>query len=288
MQSAANTTWLAPAKLNLFLHITGRRADGYHLLQTVFQLLDYGDELSFDINNTGVIAMRSPVAGVDDADNLIIRAARLLQTHTGCGSGATIDIKKVLPMGGGLGGGSSDAATTLRALNQLWQTGLSLEELATLGLQLGADVPVFVYGRTAWAEGVGEDLQAVTLPEQWFVVIKPAIHISTVELFMHPQLTRDCAAITIRGFHSGVGLCNVFQPLVCELYPPVGEALGVLSQAAIKCNVRNKNGKVEEPLLTGTGACVFLGCESRVLAQKVLSALPAAAEAFTARGIAQL
>jgi len=151
MQSAANTTWLAPAKLNLFLHITGRRADGYHLLQTVFQLLDYGDELSFDINNTGVIAMRSPVAGVDDADNLIIRAARLLQTHTGCGS-----------------------ATTLRALNQLWQTGLSLEELATLGLQLGADVPVFVYGRTAWAEGVGEDLQAVTLPEQWFVVIKPA------------------------------------------------------------------------------------------------------------------
>ena len=284
-----NKKWLAPAKLNLFLHITGRRADGYHLLQTVFQLLDYGDELDFAISNDSSITMAVPVAGVPDSENLIIRAARLLQSHSGCQSGAVIGIDKRLPMGGGLGGGSSDAATTLTALNQLWGTGLSVDELAALGLQLGADVPVFVHGNTAWAEGVGENLQPLTLPERWYVVLNPGVHVSTAELFSHEELTRDCAAITIRAFQEGVGLCNVFQPLVSELYPAVGFALDALSQSAISCNVRASGGDVQKPLMTGTGASVFLACDSNAKAQKVLSELPVdrfdGAVAFVARGI---
>ncbi len=296
MQSAQSRIWLSPAKLNLFLHITGRRADGYHSLQTVFQLLDYGDELSFELTDTGVVAMQSPIAGVADEDNLIVRAARLLQQHCSCESGVTVRIKKILPMGGGLGGGSSNAATTLRALNELWQTGLSTRQLAELGLQLGADVPVFVQGRTAWAEGVGENLQPVTLPERWYVVVNPGVHVSTAELFSHPQLTRDCAAITIRGFHSGVGLCNVFQPLVSELYPPVKEALNALSRSATKHSIRDDHGEVQRPLLTGTGACVFLSCNSEAEARNVLTGLPrfglpqphenmSVARCFVARGI---
>ncbi len=272
--SVNKKTWLAPAKLNLFLHITGRRADGYHLLQTVFQLLDYGDELSFKITDDSSVSMSTPIAGVPDSENLIVRAARLLQSHTGCKSGVVIGLVKRLPMGGGLGGGSSDAATTLRALNHLWGTGLSVDELAVLGLQLGADVPVFVHGNSAWAEGVGENLQPLALPERWYVVLNPGVHVGTAELFSHPQLTRDCAAITIRGFHEGVGLCNVFQPLVSELYPSVKYALDALSQSAISCNVRAACGEVRSPLMTGTGASVFLACDSLAQAQNVLSGLP--------------
>ena len=286
--------WLAPAKLNLFLHITGRRADGYHLLQTVFQLLDYGDELSFETTADGSISLATPMPGVDDDENLIVRAARLLQSHTQCFSGAKININKVLPMGGGLGGGSSDAATTLVALNCLWKTSLSVDALASLGLQLGADVPVFVRGQTAWAEGVGENLTPVELPEHWYVVVNPCVHVSNAELFSHPELTRDCAAITIRGFHEGVGLCNVFQPLVSELYPAVGLALDALSQSAISCNVRTADGEIRSPLMTGTGASVFLACDSYAQAQNVLSGLPIGqsdrsqfedAVAFVAKGI---
>lgn len=280
--------WFAPAKLNLFLHITGRRADGYHLLQTVFQLLDYGDELSFEVTDDGILSMQSPMDGVPDSQNLIVRAAMLLQSRTGCTKGAVVGINKRLPMGGGLGGGSSDAATTLRALNELWQTGLEIDELAALGLELGADVPVFVRGCSSWADGVGENLQPVTLPERWFVVLNPGVHVSTADLFSHPQLTRDCAAITIRGFQSGVGLCNVFQPLVSELFPPVKLALDELSQAAIRCNVREEDGRVRSALLTGTGACVFLACDSNTQAQNVLSGLPAGTAAFVARGLQEV
>ncbi len=283
---AKNKTWLAPAKLNLFLHITGRRDDGYHNLQTVFQLLDYGDHLTFDVSTNGNIEMQTSIAGVADADNLIIRAARLLQKHTACRAGATINIDKVLPMGGGLGGGSSDAATTLLALNQLWCTGLSQSALAELGLQLGADIPVFVRGRSAWAEGVGEKLQPLTLPPRWYVVLNPGVHVDTGELFSHPQLTRDSAAITIRAFHSSNGLCNVFQPLVCELYPPVGQALDALSQVAIERNVTDQHGQIQKPHMTGTGASVFLACETESQAQNVLAGLFVASidKAITRRG----
>ena len=254
------------------------------MLQTVFQLLDYGDELDFAISNDSSITMAVPVAGVPDSENLIIRAARLLQSHSGCQSGAVIGIDKRLPMGGGLGGGSSDAATTLTALNQLWGTGLSVDALAALGLQLGADVPVFVHGNTAWAEGVGENLQPLTLPERWYVVLNPGVHVSTAELFSHEELTRDCAAITIRRFHSGVGLRNVFQPLVSELYPAVREALTAVSQAAAQCEVRDARGEFVKARLTGTGACVFLACDSEARAQNVLSAL-SGFKGFIARGI---
>ncbi len=285
MNITSNRKWLAPAKLNLFLHIVGRRADGYHLLQTVFQLLDYGDELSFDINQSGAVGLDIPMASVPDADNLIVKAAKLLQTETGCSMGAEISIEKKLPMGGGLGGGSSDAATTLVALNNLWQTGLSTDHLADLGLKLGADVPVFVRGQSSWAEGVGETLQAMSLPEQHFLVLNPQVEVSTAALFSHSQLTRDCAAITIRGFHSGVVLSNVFQPLVCELYPPVAAALESLSKAAVQCDVKNNKGEVRQARMTGTGACVFLACDTKAQAQKVLSALPATADCFIARGV---
>ena len=276
--------WLAPAKLNLFLHITGRREDGYHALQTVFQLLDYGDELTFEITADIAVTLQPSLAGVADETNLIIRAAKLLQVRANCRFGANIHIKKLLPMGGGLGGGSSNAATTLRALNQLWQTGLSLAQLAELGLQLGADVPVFVHGQSAWAQGVGENLQPLALPECWYVVVDPGVHVSTSELFSHPQLTRDCAAITIRRFHSGVGLRNVFQPLVSELYPAVREALTAVSQAAAQCEVRDARGEFVKARLTGTGACVFLACDSEARAQNVLSAL-SGFKGFIARGI---
>ncbi len=284
MNNNPDRKWLAPAKLNLFLHIVGRREDGYHLLQTVFQLLDYGDELSFDLNRHGAVGLDTPIHGVADADNLITRAARLLQEQAGCGLGAGISIDKKLPMGGGLGGGSSDAATTLVALNKIWKTGLSMDQLAALGLQLGADVPVFVRGCSAWAEGVGEKLQAISLPKRHFLVINPGVPVATADLFSHSQLTRDCTAITIRGFHSDVGLRNVFQPLVCEHYPSVAKALDLLSQVAIQCDVKKANGEVRQAMMTGTGACVFLACDSKAQAQKVLSALPPV-DGFIARGV---
>jgi len=279
-----DNTWLAPAKLNLFLHIVGRREDGYHLLQTVFQLLDYGDTLEFNTNKTGELTLQPSLSGVSDDDNLILRAAKLLQRKTGTLLGAGISIDKLLPMGGGLGGGSSNAATTLTALNILWNTKVSQCELAQLGARLGADVPVFVWGKSAWAEGIGEKLQPISLPARWFVVVNPGVHISTAELFSHPRLTRDSATITIRGFHSGKGLSNAFQLLVVEQYPAVKTALDGLSLVAHKCEVKNSQGEVRKPLLTGTGACVFLACDSQSQAQNVLAALPADTSAFIGRG----
>lgn len=253
MQTAA--AWPAPAKLNLFLHITGRRADGYHQLQTVFQFLDMGDELRFVPRADGEIHRHGELAGVPAEQDLCVRAARLLQQEAACKLGADIHLHKRLPMGGGLGGGSSDAATTLLVLNRLWGLDLPLAQLAQLGLQLGADVPVFVHGHAAWAEGVGEQLTPVDLPEPWYLVLAPAVHVSTAELFADPQLTRDAQPLKIRDFLAGTG-GNVFEALVRKRYPPVDEALTWLGQFA-------------KARLTGTGACVFAAFETEAEARAV-------------------
>ncbi len=262
--------WPAPAKLNLFLHITGRREDGYHLLQTVFQFLDHGDQLHFNLRPDGVVNRLSELTGVPEASDLVVRAARLLQNFTGCTQGVDIQVDKQLPMGGGLGGGSSDAATTLVALNHLWSLDLPEETLMQLGLQLGADVPVFIHGHAAWAEGVGEKLTDVELPEPWFVVLTPSVQVPTGEIFSATELTRDCPAITIRDFLTGQGE-NVCQPLVEKRHPEVAEALAWLGQ----------HGKA---MMTGTGACVFAAFEQQERAREVFSARPQGWQGFVARG----
>ena len=261
----------APAKLNLFLHITGRRSDGYHLLQTVFQFLDYGDELRFEPREDGRVRRLGEVPAVAEADDLTVRAARLLQEASGCQVGVDIHITKHLPMGGGLGGGSSDAATTLVGLNRLWALGLSEDRLAELGLSLGADVPVFVRGLAAWAQGVGEVLTPVTLPEPWYLVLKPAVEVATGVIFGDPELTRDCAPITIADFLSGEGR-NVCEPVVRRRYPEVGRALDWL-------------GGMAAARLTGTGSCVFAAFASRQEAEQALARKPLEWRGFVARGV---
>lgn len=260
----------SPAKLNLFLHITGRRADGYHSLQTIFQLLDYGDSLTFTLNQSGDISLSPAMDTVAAEDNLIVRAARLLQSAAGCTQGCDIVIDKQIPMGAGLGGGSSNAATALVGLNQLWQSGLSSDELADLGTKLGADVPVFVRGNTAFAEGIGELLTAVELPEQWYLVITPNVQVSTAEIFSNPQLTRDTSPIKIRAL-SEVQYRNDCQAVVTELYPAVKKALEWIS------DYRN-------PLMTGTGASVFCSFDNQTEAQQALDLVPKQWSAFIARG----
>jgi 4-diphosphocytidyl-2-C-methyl-D-erythritol kinase len=276
MSESASTltrTWPAPAKLNLFLHITGRRADGYHLLQTVFQLLDVSDGLRFELNSAGTISRAYTLAGINEQQDIILRAARLLQQTGGIRQGVTIDLDKRLPIGGGLGGGSSTAATTLVALNQLWGCHLSLTELAQLGLQLGADVPVFVLGHTAWGEGVGDVLQPLVLPQTWFVVLAPGVSVSTAEIFSDPQLRRDCPAITIRDFRAGlVPLSNVCEPCVRGHYPQVAAALDALS--------------IFSPArLTGTGACVFAAFATEQLARQAWAELAKEWRGFVAQGV---
>lgn len=260
--------WPAPAKLNLFLHITGQRADGYHELQTVFQFLNYSDELQFTVWDDGQIHRENAVEGVSEADDLVVRAARSLQKETGCPLGVDIRLKKNIPMGGGLGGGSSDAATTLVALNQIWGLKLDEDRLAKLGLGLGADVPVFIRGFAAWAEGVGEKLTAVELPEPWFVVLVPQVNVSTGALFSDPQLTRDLQPIKIRDSLPRVGpggkfgaidfgqTRNVFEPLVRQKYREIDAALTWLSQFA-------------PARLTGTGGCVFAAFVDEAQAREV-------------------
>ena len=260
----------SPAKLNLFLHITGRRADGYHSLQTIFQLLDYGDSLTFTLNQSGDISLSPAMDTVAAEDNLIVRAARLLQSAAGCTQGCDIVIDKQIPMGAGLGCCSSNAATALVGLNQLWQSGLSSDELADLGTQLGADVPVFVRGNTAFAEGIGELLTAVELPEQWYLVITPDVQVSTAEIFSNPQLTRDTSPIKIRAL-SEVQYRNDCQAVVTELYPAVKKALEWIS------DYRN-------PLMTGTGASVFCSFDNQTEAQQALDLVPKQWSAFIARG----
>ncbi len=271
MSEASGGGWPAPAKLNLFLHITGRRPDGYHLLQTAFQFLDYGDALWFEPRNDGRVRRLTEVRGVPAETDLTVRAAELLKAETGCGLGVDIRIDKRLPMGGGLGGGSSDAATTLVALDHLWGLGLGEERLAALGLRLGADVPVFVRGRAAWAEGVGEVLQPIALPEPWYLVVVPPVTVSTAETFGDAELTRNCPPLTIRDFLSGAG-GNVCEPVVRRRHPEVAEALDWLS--------------VHGPArMTGTGCCVFAPFARREAADRVLAEVPADWDAFVARGV---
>jgi len=262
--------WPAPAKINLFLHITGQRDDSYHLLQTAFQFLDYGDVLQFGVHDNPSISLSTAIDGVDDEDNLIIRAARALQASANIQQGVNITIEKRLPIGGGLGGGSSNAATTLLALNQLWQCHLSKTELAQLGLTLGADVPIFLHGEAAWAEGVGEQLSPISPPEPWYAVIAPDCHVSTAEVFSSQELTRDCEPITISRFLSGEGR-NICEDVVTKLYPQVSEALSWLGQY----------GKAR---MTGTGACIFASFDSRAQAQQVITAIPAHWQGFVAKG----
>lgn len=260
----------APAKLNLMLHITARRADGYHELQTLFQFLDYGDELVLRPREDGQIRLLTELPGVDHDSNLIVRAARLLQRESGCALGADIQLTKRLPMGGGIGGGSSDAATTLVGLDHLWNTRLGEDRLAELGLNLGADVPVFVRGRAAFAEGVGERLQPVDLPEPWFLVIAPQVSVSTAEIFADPELTRNTPAITVRSLLAGGGH-NDCQPVVEKRYPEVRNALSLLN-------------KFVQARMTGTGACVFGSFPNEGEADKVRRQLPATLPSFVARG----
>ncbi len=263
--------WPAPAKLNLMLRVVGRRANGYHELQTVFQFLDHADELFFRVTGNGQVRHLNLPAGVAHDKELCVKAARLLQRRTGCALGVDIRIDKRLPMGGGLGGGSSDAATTLLALNKLWDLQLDQDVLAEIGLALGADVPVFVRGRAAWAEGVGEHLQPLDLPEPWYLVLTPDCHVSTGKVFSDPELTRDASRITISDFLAG-SLGNGFLPVVRKNYPPVRDALDWLSAHA-------------EARLTGTGACVFAEFPAEEQARQVLAMAPDGLQGFVARGV---
>lgn len=271
MDSAVTHAWPAPAKLNLFLHITGRRPDGYHLLQTVFQFIGLADELRFELRDDGRIARGRSNLDVAEPNDLTLRAARALKEHTGTHKGATIHVGKRIPLGGGLGGGSSDAATTLVALNHLWGTGVDASELATLGLALGADVPVFVHGHAAWAEGVGEQLTPVEPATPWYVVVHPACHVATGEIFNAPELTRHCPALKIRDFFAGQGT-NVCEPVVRRHYPGVAAALDWLARFA-------------PARMTGTGACIFAAFDSEQAARVVAAQLPVPWHGFVAQGM---
>ncbi|WP_288130810.1 4-(cytidine 5'-diphospho)-2-C-methyl-D-erythritol kinase [Microbulbifer sp.] len=277
----------APAKLNLTLRILGRRADGYHELETVFQLLDFGDQLTFHTRADNTIAVHCPDLDIPPEQNLVYRAADLLRHSVGKNAGkeavgADINLQKNLPAGGGIGGGSSDAATTLLALNHLWRCNLDLEQLAGLGRQLGADIPVFVHGHSAWAEGVGERLTPIAVEPMWYLVLTPDCHVSTGELFSHPRLTRDSAAITLAALRDrrltkqwlAQYAGNDFQPLVEALYPEVRNARAWLAQF----------GAAQ---LTGSGACVFAAFDSEEAAQNVLKKRPEGLEGFVAAGIDQ-
>lgn len=269
--SAWSKRWPAPAKLNLMLKILGRRDDGYHRLQTVFQFIDVCDYLTFSPRTDGAIKRCSKLKGVAESDDLVVRAARLLQKETATKQGVDITVEKFLPMGGGLGGGSSDAATVLFALNSLWECGLTDEKLAAIGLSLGADVPVFLFGKAAWGEGVGENLQAISLPEPHYVVIIPPCHVSTAEVFSSKELTRDSSATTIRAFLEG-DKANDCLTVVKNRYLEVAQALDFLASYA-------------EARLTGTGACVFAEFADKEQAEVVVNELPDGFSGFVTRGL---
>jgi 4-diphosphocytidyl-2-C-methyl-D-erythritol kinase len=262
----------APGKLNLMLRVVGRRADGYHLLQTVFRFIDYGDTLSFRLRRDGVIARVNAVAGVPAGEDLALRAAGLLQASVGGTPGADIALDKRLPLGGGLGGGSSDAATTLLALNHLWGLNLPRERLLHLALDLGADVPVFVFGENAWAEGVGEELRPVALPPAWYVVLTPPVVVSTASVFARPELKRDSKMVRIQSFSASGPNRNDLEPVVCGQHPVVARHLEWLRQFG-------------RAMLTGSGACVFAGFENRDEAQAVFARLPVSMTGFVTRGL---
>ena len=268
------SSWPAPAKLNLFLHITGRRADGYHLLQTVFQLLDWGDTVRLRARADGVIGRLDPLPGVAPDEDLAVRAALALRAATGLRHGVDIAIDKTIPLGGGLGGGSSDAATTLVALNALWDARLGEDELAVLGLSLGADVPVFVRGRSAWAEGVGERLTALDLPARWYVVVDPGVRVPTAALFAAPELTRDAPHLTIPRFISGEATVNVFEPVVRARFAAVAQALDWLGEHAAA-------------RLSGSGGCLFAAVESHEAGLAIVRECPHGMRAYVARGVTE-
>lgn len=276
----------APAKLNLFLHVTGRRADGYHLLQSVFQLIDHGDTLHFDLRDDELIVRTTEVPGVPQDQDLIVRALRLLQAeyarrHGRLPPGIDVAIEKILPMGGGLGGGSSDAATALMAANHLWQAGLSTQELMDLGLPLGADIPFFLFGETAFAEGVGEALQAVSGPDCWYVVVEPGVAVPTPAIFSAPDLTRDTKPVTIADFSSSLAVSgkqigfgkNDLQDVAERLFPPVAEAVEWLRSYG-------------DARMTGSGACVFCAFSGEGDADQVLAQVPVRWKAWKARSLA--
>jgi 4-diphosphocytidyl-2-C-methyl-D-erythritol kinase len=311
MESGIELTCPAPAKLNLFLHIVGRRTDGYHLLQTLFRFIDLQDTLHFTLRKDGMVRRCNTVAGVAEEDDLCVRAAQLLQSETGSSLGVDIRIEKHIPIGGGLGGGSSDAATTLIALNRLWELGLKRNRLMQLGLQLGADVPVFIFGENAFAEGVGELLQAYPLPDSWYVVLFPPVHVPTARIFAHSELTRDTDSITMRALSErqlrhvtdGVSrsrerlpsrssrteglrptvserqireqeLHNDLQPVACNLYPEVARYIAWLDNF----------GKA---MMSGSGACVFAEFAARDSAEAVIMQLPEGMRGVVAQGLAK-
>jgi 4-diphosphocytidyl-2-C-methyl-D-erythritol kinase len=276
----------APAKLNLFLHVTGRRADGYHLLQSVFQLIDHGDTLHFDLRDDDLIVRTNEVPGVPQEQDLIVRALRLLQAeyerrHGRLPPGIDVAIEKILPMGGGLGGGSSDAATALMAANHLWQAGLSQQELMDLGLPLGADIPFFLFGETAFVEGVGEALQAVPGPDCWYVVLEPGVAVPTPAIFSAHDLTRDTKPVTIADFSSSLAVSgkqigfgkNDLQDVAERLFPPVAEAVRWLSGYG-------------DARMTGSGACVFCAFSGEREADQVLAQVPERWKAWKAHSLA--
>lgn len=265
--------WPAPAKLNLFLHVVGRRADGYHLLQTVFRFINHGDSLRFTPRNDGHIALANPLPGLVPESDLCYRAAMLLREATGCRQGVTIHLDKRLPMGGGLGGGSSDAATVLLALNHLWQTGLSRARLEQLGLTLGADVPVFIHGRNTFAEGVGEHFTDVDLPEASYLVLVPPVNVPTAAIFTAPELPRATPPIAPGDWHPGIG-GNDLQAVACARFPVVAEYLTWLRQFS------------PQAMMTGSGACLFAPFAERAEAERVLAARPAGMAGWVADGLA--
>jgi 4-diphosphocytidyl-2-C-methyl-D-erythritol kinase len=275
--------YFAPCKLNLFLHITGRRADGYHALQSIFLLLDHGDDLHIQPRDDGQLLLQNPLAGVAPENDLSIRAARALQTASGCQLGAEIHCTKRTPMGGGLGGGSSDAATVLLALNQLWQLGYSRQQLMQIGLTLGADVPVFIFGQPAWAEGVGEQLSAVALPpeimDKYYVVITPQVQVPTAEIFAHQALTRDSKPLRIADFSNGANSSafwqqtrNDMEAVVCALYPEVNNTLAWLKQYG-------------DARMSGSGASVFVAVDSAEKADELIANRPENTSGFWAKGL---
>ena len=267
----AVTQWPAPAKLNLFLHVTGRRADGYHELQTLFQLVDLCDTIRLEPLPDGRIERPLGPAGVPAEEDLTVRAARALKAAVSSWAGVSIRVTKRIPEGAGLGGGSSDAATVLLALNQLWGCGLGGAELARLGATLGADVPVFIEGNTAWGEGVGERLTPVAVPPRWYVIVHPGVRISTREVFQIPELTRNSPRITLRAFFESGGR-NDCEPVVCRRWPEVGRALDWL-------------GASGTARLSGTGACVFAGFAGEAEARAVAARVPAPWVGYVARGL---
>lgn len=262
----------SPAKLNLFLHIVGRRPDGYHLLQTVFQLINLCDTLSFSLRNDDAVHLTDNTPHIPSADNLIIKAAQALRVRQSSLPGVNIHLDKRIPMGAGMGGGSSNAATTLLALNHLWQLGLTNEEMMTIGLRLGADVPVFVAGHSAFAEGIGEILTPVTLPPRWYAIIKPPIHADTSALFQDPRLKRDTPRLTLESYQAGIQTHNDFLPVLLDLHPSLQEIYDFLCEFG-------------KPNLTGSGSAFFIVCDTREKAENCIGQMDKQVVGFVAQGM---